>query len=677
MKFTSNLRNNIAESFRTDPSINRVKGWVEPVRRRLPSATAEYIAEKLPAAQWLPHYNYKWLLQDVIGGITIGVMLIPQGLAYAKIANIPVEHGLYSSWLPSALYFFLGTSKELSSGPTSILGLFTAEAVADLSKHGYAPADIASALAFLVGVFALAMGLLKLGFLLDFVSGPVLTGWISAVAFVIGLGQVGSLVGIETGSGTVTIFSDILRHLNKIKPLTLCIGLTGIAMLYALEWVGKLWGKKSKWLKFMSTSRAVVVLVIYTLISFLVNKDLGPKQYKWKVTQVNTHGLLTPHAHDSSLIQKIAAKSIAPLIAMAVEHLGVGKAFGLRNNYSIDKSQELVFLGASNIVNSFFGAQPCGGAMSRTAVNSECGVKSPVNFLFTAGFIILTLYELAPALYWIPKATLSAIIIMAVAHLVSSPRLFYRYWRMSFIDFIASMLGFWVTLFTSTEIGLAVAVGFNIVYTLIRLAFPKWTGLSHKDTETIHWSPSKHHQLSDGIDVPAEAYLVRFTEDLLFPNAERVKNSIVESVKIQFEPAASAAHDMLSRNRAWNVASSKRIEKIRRRKNIIPLKCDVVPLHHVVLDFTMVGFIDVTGLLSLIELKMELRRYIGANLQFRFINMVDEVHERFTRSEWQFARQGEQRTGEADTIYNSLEAALFHREGDEKSDGVSEKALDV
>lgn len=111
MKFVSKLRTNVAESFRTDPNINRAKSWVDPVRRRLPSATAEYIAEKLPAAQWLPHYNYKWLLQDVIGGITIGVMLIPQGLAYAKIANIPVAHGLYSSWLPSALYFFLGTSK--------------------------------------------------------------------------------------------------------------------------------------------------------------------------------------------------------------------------------------------------------------------------------------------------------------------------------------------------------------------------------------------------------------------------------------------------------------------------------------------------------------------------------------------------------------------------------------
>lgn len=111
MNFLSSAKKSAVQAYRTDPNLNRVKGWVAPVCQRLPSATIEYITEKLPVAHWLPHYQYKWLLQDVIAGITIGVMLIPQGLAYAKIATIPVEHGLYSSWVPSALYFFLGTSK--------------------------------------------------------------------------------------------------------------------------------------------------------------------------------------------------------------------------------------------------------------------------------------------------------------------------------------------------------------------------------------------------------------------------------------------------------------------------------------------------------------------------------------------------------------------------------------
>lgn len=265
---------------------------------------------------------------------------------------------------------------------------------------------------------------------------------------------------------------------------------------------------------------------------------------------------------------------------------------------------------------------------------------------------------------------------MAVVNLISPPHLFYRYYRMSFVDFVASMLGFWVTLFTSTEIGLATAVGFNVVVTLLRLAFPRWIGLSHFETENENWNiPRQAHDIST-INVPLEAYYVRFTDDLLFPNAERLKAAIVESVKVKYEPSTTAV-DLKSTNRSWNVSEIKRIPKLRRRKGIIPISADVAKLEHVVLDFGMVTFMDVTGALSLIELKMELRRYIGKELHFRFIGMSDQVKERFMRSEWEFSHEGEQRTENADVIYSSLYGALFHREGDVREEEVlvTEKAL--
>lgn len=248
---------------------------------------------------------------------------------------------------------------------------------------------------------------------------------------------------------------------------------------------------------------------------------------------------------------------------------------------------------------------------------------------------------------------------------------------MSFVDFFASMLGFWVTLFTSTEIGLATAVGFNIVVTLLRLAFPRWIGLSSTTTEREEWNIPKVSPDANAIEVPPEAYYVRFTDDLLFPNAERIKAAIVESIKVNYEPKNNTV-DLKSADRSWNVSDMKRIPKIRRRKGITPISADVVELNHVVLDFGMVTFMDVTGTLSLIELKMELRRYIGKELQFRFIGMSDPVRERFRRSEWEFSRQGEPRTEKDDIIYPSLEMALFHRDGDSKEDIVTdEKALDV
>lgn len=264
---------------------------------------------------------------------------------------------------------------------------------------------------------------------------------------------------------------------------------------------------------------------------------------------------------------------------------------------------------------------------------------------------------------------------MAVAHLISPPRLFYRYYRMSFVDFVGAMLGFWVTLFQSTEIGLAAAVGFNIVVTLLRLAFPGVIKLSKIETENDRVSLARPPVSVGTIDVPPEAYYVRFTDDLLFPNAERLKSSIVESVKMRYEPE-NATVDLKSADRSWNVSHMKRIPRLRQRKGISPIRAEVVQLNHVVLDMSMVTYMDITGALSLIELKMELRRYIGKGLQFRFIGMTDAVRERFRRSEWEFAREGEERSTDADIIYTSLENALFHLEGSDKEE-MAEKAMEV
>lgn len=265
---------------------------------------------------------------------------------------------------------------------------------------------------------------------------------------------------------------------------------------------------------------------------------------------------------------------------------------------------------------------------------------------------------------------------MAVVHLISPPSLFYRYYRMSFIDFFASMLGFWVTLFTSTEIGLATAVGFNIVVTLLRMAFPRWIGLSSTTAEQEDWQLPKPMPDIKALDIPPEAYYVRFTDALLFPNAEKLKAAIVEAVKVQYEPT-HAVVDLKSPNRSWNVSDMKRIPKIRRRKGIIPISADVTTLSHVVLDFGMVTYMDVTGVISLVELKTELRRYIGKELQFRYVGVNSVVYERFRRSDiLPFSRHGEPRVEGHDVIYTSLETALFHRDGDSRSEtATDEKAV--
>ncbi|KAH8597691.1 sulfate permease [Bisporella sp. PMI_857] len=655
--------NENADAFRTmvatDTTTNRAKSFIVDGAPKFPSAAKYYLLDKVPIVQWLPRYHPSWLLTDFIAGLTIGVMLIPQGLAYAKIATIPIENGLYSSWIPAAICVFMGTSKDLSTGPTSILGLLTAEIVRDL-KDEYGIAAIANAVAFMVGVYSLALGVLGLGFLLDYVSVPVLTGFISATALIIGTGQLGNLIGLSNvPDGVFNIIGNVLKRLPDWDGPTCGVGFGTIAILLALEKVGKKWGKKHFLIRYISSSRAVIVLVIFTLISYLVNKDRG-SDVLWAISKVNTHGIVPPKAHDTGLISKVATRAVAPLVACTLEHLAVGKAFGRRNGYTIDQSQELNYLGVTNIVNSFFGAMPVGGAMSRTAVNSECGVKTPLNGLVTSSFILLTIYVFSPALYWLPKSTLAAIIIMAVVHLFGPVSAFYRYWRISLADFIASMLCFWITIFISAEIGIGSGAAFSVVWTMLRSAFvsPK---IHSNNTEepSSPTTPTSIKIRDPEFNIPNDSIVISFTDSIFYPNASRGKRTALEAIQLIYEKVVD--HMISSpRERSWSVASERRVDRLRREHNVILRD---TPLSIVVWDFTKVSFVDVTAILALGELKQDIRLYAGKEVQFRIVGLSVSVKERFVRAGWDLVDGEGWRQEDVDVIYESVQRAVSDRVG--------------
>ncbi|KAE9574447.1 putative sulfate permease [Colletotrichum fructicola] len=675
------------DEFVTDASISRARDFVVSGAPKLPSAAGVYLLEKVPIVQWLPKYQPKWLITDFIAGLTVGVMLIPQSLAYAKIATIPIANGLYSSWLPAAFAVIMGTSKDLSTGPTSILGLLTAEIVHDLSEEGFDITKIATSVSLFVGVYSLIIGLFGLGFLLDYVSFPVLTGFISAAALVIAFGQVGSLVGLSNvPSGVFNVIGDVLKRLPDWDGPTCGVGLGTLIILIGLEKVGKKWGKRHFAIKLLANSRAVIVLVIFTLISYLVNRGRDKADYAWKVSQVSTHGIARPHVPESSLVAKVATRAVAPLVASTLEHLAVGKAFGRKNNYQIDQSQELNYLGVVNIANSFFSTMPVGGAMSRTAVASECGVKSPLNGLFTAGFILLTLYVLSPALYWLPSTTLSAIIIMAVVHLFGPLSLFYRFWRISFADFVASMISFWVTIFVSAEIGIGVAVAWSVAWTMLRSTFVK--PVIHSSSNEITTSipqpitritasgprrgsaPATGTQTENtGISIPGDTIVVDFNDAVFFPNAERAKNTTLTAIKLVY-PRVESSLSQDDRDRHWSVAAEKRLERLRAQKQV---RLKETPLAVVVWDFTMVPFIDTSGILTLKELKDEIRVHSGKSVQIRMVGMSDKVRNRFWRAKWNLVDLEEWREEDADLVYPSMESAIWDRDSESGADASSEK----
>lgn len=484
----------------------------------------------------------------------------------------------------------------------------------------------------MMGVYGMGLGFLKLGFLLDFISYPVLNGFISAAAITIGLGQVANLIGEKhVGSGTANIIHDVFSHLATCNGRAAGIGFAGIILLVALQKAGEKWGSKNRIVWFLSITRAFIALLLFTGVSYAVNKGRSSKHYLFDVSQVPSIHIGAPKLPDSTLIGKVAGRSIAPFIACALEHLAIGRAFGMRNNYVIDASQELCYIGVCNFFNSAFGSMGVGGAMSRTAVNSQCKVKSPLSGLVTTGFIVLSIYKFTGALYWIPKATLAAIIITAVWPLIGSPKTYYRFWKTSLADFIASMIAFWVCLFVSTEIGIASAVGFNVAYVLLRQVFVRVKSIGGDSGSELAASLDAARGMPSSI--PADTRVFRFNESLFFPNTLQNKQIMMDIVQT-YHNAEYGRINGEEADRVWSVEGEKRLKRMRRKANT--QGANLPRIQVLVLDFTKVNFCDVTALNGLKDFFAELKKYAGTRVEVRFVALSDVARETFERAGWTF-----------------------------------------
>ncbi|GAB7364500.1 hypothetical protein MBLNU230_g5309t2 [Neophaeotheca triangularis] len=610
------------QNVREDYNWNRVAQVTKDGARALPGGSVVYLQNKVPIIGWLPKYNPRWIINDAIAGLTLGLMLIPQSLSYAKIATIPVEYGLSSSWFPATLYAFMGSTKDLSMGPTSLIGLLTSEVVESLHDTDYTPQQIASAVACCMGIFGILIGFLELGFLLEFISLPVLNGFITAIAITIILNQMDSLLGqTNIGDGTAAQIRDTFAQLGQANGYACAIGFGGIIFLTIIEKVGKRYGDKNKILWFVTITRAFLCLVLFTGISYAVNGGRAEEDYLFEIVEVNSDGIGTPAMPPPELISMTIPRSIAVFIGAAVEHVAIARAFGVRNNYVSDQTQELCYFGVCNFFNSFFQAMGTGGAMSRTAVNSSCKVKSPLSGLVTTAVVIVCMFELSSALYWIPKATLAAIIICAVWPLISPPSTFHNYWKQSLADFISSMLALWVCLFVNTEIGLAVAVGFNIVYVLLRQVFRpiKQTGGDGGHASELEQSLIE----AQGVPtvLPSDVRVFRFQENFFFANANKNKTNLVESIKVYHQPTYSALNGSEA-ERNWSVAGEQRVKRLRRKANITDASM-LPPIGLVVLDFKRCNHLDVTAVSNLKNFLKELKMYGGKSVECRLVGLSE------------------------------------------------------
>lgn len=417
-------------------------------------------------------------------------------------------------------------------------------------------------------------------------------------------------------------------------------------------------------------------MLIFTGIGYAVNKNIEDSDnYKFGLAEV-VETTIQAEATPSDLFTKVITRSIAPFVAAAIESVAIARAFGNRNDYVTDTSQELCYLGVVNFVNSFFHPMGVGGAMSRTAVNSSCKVKSPLSHIVTSAVVLVCIYELTGALYWIPKATLAAIVITAIWPLIGSWRTYYNYWRTSFTDFVAAMLAFWLSLFVSTEVGIATAVAWSIVCYLIRLAFSRVKQVgADSDSELQKSINSAAGQPSE---IPSNMRVFQLDQDMCFPNAERMKMQMNDAVQVHHAGVYSASNGS-ERERTWSVVGERRVKKLRKLAGVN--LDNLPPIDAIIVDMTKCSHFDVTANVKMHEFEKEMKKYAGPKTELRIVGMAPNIRARFERAipGWTiidgagFLEEGQPKKGPEIKVFRTVREAVNARTYADVAEAVEEK----
>ncbi|KAJ3645331.1 hypothetical protein Zmor_022997 [Zophobas morio] len=482
--------NSSNEFILTNPDENHlvpIKKWLQQ------TFSKKLLLKRIPILSWLPNYDKTSAVSDLIAGITVGLTVIPQGLAYSSIVGVPPQYGLYSSFVGCLVYIIFGSCPETAIGPTAMAAMLTGDAI-----KGKGP-QYATLLCLLTGIVQVLMGLFKFGFLIDFISGPVSSGFISASAIVILTSQMKDILGIQaSGDSFVAIWKEVIENIEDTKTWDAVMGFICLIVLLIMRGIGKLKiGPSNKDVplnrtqKFLNTTfwligiaRSTIVVVICTYISYYQNRD---NENPFTVTGYVPSGFPTiqpPSLHYIEVKNNTVVKYenffhmvtdlscgifAVPLIGL-LEDIGVCTAFA--NGKPVDATQEFIAVGLSNVANSFVQGFPGTGALARSAVNHSSGVKTTFGGFYTGALVISSLFFFTPYFYYIPKPTLAAIIIAASIFMVEY-KVVRPMWKAKKSDLVPGIATFIGCLILPFQYGILIGVGINLTSIMYHAARPK------------------------------------------------------------------------------------------------------------------------------------------------------------------------------------------------------------
>ena len=488
----------------------------------------------VPALGWLSKYSWRFFRGDFIAGITVAVMLVPQGMAYGLLAGLPPIYGLYAGILPLFLYAFFGTSRQLSVGPVALVSLLI---IAGLSPLAEPQTDLFISLAIttalIAGVIQILLGIFKLGFLINFLSHPVISGFTSAAAIIIGLSQLSNLLGIsiERSNKIHVILAQVIERFYEIHWITFLVGIGGILVMVILKKINK------------SIPAALIVVILGITITSYFGLDKNGLAIVGNVPEGLPQFQL-PAMHLSLLPQLLPLALTICLISF-IESLAIARTIEAKHkSYRVFPNQELIALGITKIGGAFFQSFPTTGSFTRSAINDEAGAKTGISSVIAAIIICLTLVFLTPLFYYLPKAILASIILMAVRNLIYFSEAKYL-WKNDKRDFTTLLLTFCATLIFGIQTGVIAGAILSLALMVYHNSKPHIAILGRLPNTTHYRNISRFEKAEKHDDLA----IIRFDAQLYFGNVEffretfeqlAIKNPNLRAIILD----ASSIHDI-------------------------------------------------------------------------------------------------------------------------------------
>ncbi|MDC0862581.1 solute carrier family 26 protein [Flavobacteriaceae bacterium] len=504
------------------------------------------IKELIPILEWLTNYNSSRLKGDFIAGITVSIILIPQGIAYALIAGLPPIYGLYCALVPQLVYAIFGSSRQVAIGPVAMDSLIVATGVSTLALAGSdSYIAIAILLAFMVGSIQFLLGVFRLGFIVNFLSKPVISGFTSAVALTIGINQFRNLFGVDfvQSDQIQYVLEDIWFNIIDFNSHTTVIGLTSVGVIILLRKINK------------KIPNALLVVVV----GILTIRYFGDEFSDVAIVKDIPSGLPSFSFPEMDISQMRELLPIALTLVMVgyLETISIGKSLEAKQDeYKLRPNQELIALGLSNIIGSWFKAYPSTSSFSRSAINQESGATTGMASLVSVVMVLLTLLFLTPLFYHLPKTVLAAIIIVAVFGLVNIKEAIFL-WKANNLDFWLLVITFFSTLLFGIEYGIMIGVGLSLIILIFRTSRPYVAELGKVPDSDFYRNKERFNE----VILDDEVLVFRFDAQLFYANA----SYFIEILELMVEEKGSHLKLIVLDAESINRVDSTGVEMLKER----------------------------------------------------------------------------------------------------------------